>query len=749
MLRRALLALACALVLLPVAPAAADTCLGSACPYASERTFGDSGNGVLRFPQAVAIGPDGSVYVGDQHSHLVQVFAPDGTFQRQFGTPGIQPGQLTAVSSITVAPTGTVVLTDGGTDTLDFFDQTGALIGKISGRGTGAGQFFFGRGGGNDSPAGGGVAYGSGYIFVSDSMQNRVQRMLLDGSQQTILIPPGQLANPRGLAVSGNSLIVADDKNHRLAVFGLDGTFRTAVGRGQGAGPGQLNFPFGVAADRWGRIFVADDMNQRVVRFGPGPKYPYRARWGSYGSGPGQLAYPRAIAADALGQIYVANTGNDRIDVFTNSGALVRSFGRSGRGTGEFNTPLGVGVDGAGNRGVVDGMNGRVELIAPDGQIASVWGSPNPGPTVLLRPVDMAFDAAGNGYVLDTARSRVVVFDRSTARPSLQFGQVGSGPGQMVAPQAIAIAPDGTVWITDSGNNRIVHFSAAGSYIGQFATGDQPRGIALSPDGARIYVTTNHSRVLIFDPAGSSLGRFGYGPGRKLGQLSAPAGITVDGAGTVWIADRGNNRIAYFGPDGQRLGAFGERGSGDLAQFSYPTGVAVDCNGKLTVTDTRNNVVRELTLASPVPTVTCTPLPAPAPPPPLKPNTLPPPEGPVVSARVLRRTGLVDRGIALRAGCDTTCLLKVTGTITQRGRPPKPRNAKHRPSPVSVPLRPTTVAIPGGATKIVRLALTARDRLALRRALARYRGVTVALALTATAPAGSPTTTPVDISGTR
>lgn len=749
MLRRLLPALACALVLLPASVASAGTCLGEPCPYSSGTTIGDSGGGVLRFPQAVAVGPDGSIYVGDQHSHLVQVFAPDGTFLRQFGTPGIQPGQLTAVSSITVAPTGTVVLTDGGTDALDFFDRSGALIGKISGRGTGAGQFFFGRGGGNDAPAGGGVTFGGGYLFVSDSFQNRIQRLRLDGTEQTILIPPGQLAYPRGLTVSGDNLIVADDKNHRLAVFGLDGTFRSSIGRGQGAGPGQLNFPFGVTADNWGRIFVADDMNQRVVRFGPGPKFPYRARWGSYGTGPGQLAYPRAIAADRLGQIYVANTGNDRIDVFTNSGALVRSFGRSGRAPGEFNTPLGVGVDSSGIRGVVDGMNGRVELIAPNGQIASIWGSPNPGPTVLLRPVDMAFDASGNGYVLDGARNRVVVFDRATARPSLQFGRSGSGPGQMQSPQAIALAPDGTVWITDSGNHRLVRFTATGGYVGQVATGDRPRGIAIAPDGSRVYVTTNRNRVLVFDPAGSQIGRFGYGPGRKLGQLSAPAGITVDGAGTIWIADRGNNRIAHFGPDGRRLGTFGERGSGALAQFSYPTGVAVGCDGTLTVTDTRNNVVRELVLANPPAGVTCAQLPAPAPPPPLQRNTLPPPEGPVVTARVLRRTGLVDRGIALRAGCDTTCSLLATGTITQLGRPAKPRHSKRRPLPVTVPLGRATTTIAGGATKIVRLRLSASGRRKLRRALGRRRGVTVALALTATAPAGAPTTTPLDVRGTR
>ena len=114
-------------------------------------------------------------------------------------------------------------------------------------------------------------------------------------------MPKGQVVRPQGLAVSGGRLIVADDLKHRLAIFGLDGDFVTAVGSGPGPNGGQLRNPYDVAVDPLGRVFVADNSNHRVVRYGAAPSYPYRARWGSYGSAAGQLQYPRGLSVDAPG----------------------------------------------------------------------------------------------------------------------------------------------------------------------------------------------------------------------------------------------------------------------------------------------------------------------------------------------------------------------------------------------------------------------------------------------------------------
>ena len=725
-------ALTLAALAAPASAQAQSACPGAApaCLYTSSSQTGQRGGGVLRFPQTVAIGPDGSVYVGDQSSSVVQVFGPDGAFRREVGVAGTRPGEMTSVGAIAVTPDN-ILLVAVGTNRIDRFDADGTLVGSFGGSGTGVGQFHFGAGGGNDAPAGGGLTVGGGYIFVSDSQNDRLQRFDLDGSGATEIVPPGLLANPRGLATRGQRLIVADDHHHRLVVMDFGGRVIRTVGSGQGAGSNQFSFPFGVAVDPQGRVFVADDINQRVLRFGPQPDYKYKARWGSYGTGPGQLAYPRAIASDASGALYVTNTGNDRIDVFDRGGKLLRSFGSSGRGPGQFNAPLGVAADANGLRAVADSINGRIELLNPDGSIASIWGSPSPGPTILRQPVAVAFDAAGDAYVLDRRRGRIFVFARSTGLPARTIATQGSGPGQLLDPAAIAIA-SGVITVADSGNKRVARFTTAGDYLGSWTNAGTVRGVAVTADGSRTYVSATNNRITIYDSQGGEIKHFG-GSGRTLGKLSAPAQISLDASGKLWVADRGNSRVQRFGPDGEPLGMFGERGIGP-GQFINPTGLVVDCMGTLTVTDSRNNRVQQFTLTAPEapPCVATTPIGHPPPP---KIPTLPPPLGPDLDVRVLRTGRLFStRVLPVRVGCDTICDIRVTGTLTERDKP------KRRKRAVSVSLRPVTSRLQAADSKIVRISLSRKQVAQLRKAMKRRRGLTVTLQVEATADAGDPTT---------
>jgi DNA-binding beta-propeller fold protein YncE len=715
------------------APAQAQSaCPGAApaCPYTFSSQIGQRGGGVLRFPQSVAIGPDGSVYVADQSSSVIQVFGPDGSFRREVGHAGTRPGELTSVGAITVAADNTLFVADGS-NRIDRYEADGNFLGSFGRRGTGVGEFNFGKGGGNDAPAGGGLVTSGNLLFVSDSLNNRVQRFNLDGSGGLEIIPPGRLANPRGLAIRGQRLVIADDKNHRLVVTDFGGRVIRTVGSGQGARGNQFSFPFGVAIDPQGRVFVADDINQRVLRFGPQPDYRYKARWGHYGTGPGQLAYPRAIASDAAGALYVTNTGNDRIDVFDRSGGLLRSWGVSGRGPGQFNAPLGVAADANGVRAVADSINGRIELLNPDGSIASSWGSPAPGPTILRSPVAVAFDAAGDAYVLDSRRARIFVFDRATGLPARTIAALGTGPARLLDPSAIAIAT-GIITVADTGNRRIARFTTAGDYLGAWTDTGAVRGVAVTPDGSRTYASATNNRITVYDAQGGQIAQFG-GLGRTLGKLSAPAQIALDAGGKLWVADRGNNRIQRFGPNGERLGMFGERGIGP-GQFINPTGVVVDCHGILTVTDTRNNRVQQFALAAPEapPCVATTPLGNPPPP---KAPTLPPPLGPELEVKVLRATKLfTTRQLPLSVGCDTICTVVVTGTLTERNKPRRRKRA------FSVSLRPAKVQLRAGDSKIVRVRLSRTQVARLRRAMRARRALTVSLQVEATADAGEPTT---------
>jgi tripartite motif-containing protein 71 len=715
-----------------------------ACPWVAASQVGQSANGVMRFPQAIAIGPDGNVYVGDQGSHVVQVFTPLGQFLRTVGAAGQRPGELSAVGALAVADDGSLLVADGR-NRIDRFHPGGSLLNSWGSSGSEVGQFLFGGGRGNDAGAGGGLATANGMLYVADSGNNRIQRFTVTGAQGAVILPPGELAHPKGLAVRGTRLYIADDQRHRILVTDTGGKIIRTVGGGSGSKPGQLNFPYGVALDPSGRLFVADNMNHRIVRFSTASTgYAYKARWGSYGRGPGQLAFVRGIAIDRSGNIYVANTGNDRIDVFDIGGRLLRSFGSSGRAEGQFNTPSGVAADSNGIRAVTDSVNGRVEFLGPDGAVISSMGSPNPGPTILPRPVGVAFDVPGNAYVLDQRRGVVVVFSRATGLPVRTFGSQGSGPGQMLDPSAIALDGAGNVYVADSGNRRILRFTNAGNYLGAITQlGSSVRGVAVTPDGSRIYTSVGNF-IRVWSPAGDEIDSFG-GTGTRLGKLNTPAQLTLDQGGNLWVVDRGNNRIQQFGPDGERLAMVGQRGTGP-GQFTKPTGVSVDCRGTLTVTDTDNNRVQQFTLAAPVtpPGSQCAALAPPARPAAPKLPTGPTPDGPQVSLRALRTSGLVSaRTLPVRVGCDTECDLTVRVSLTPTARPPKGRKR------VIVNLRAISVTLQAGATRLLRPTVSSTQARSLTRALRGRRGLSATVSVQADASVGSPTTVSREYKATR
>jgi predicted membrane-bound mannosyltransferase/DNA-binding beta-propeller fold protein YncE len=181
------------------------------------------------------------------------------------------------------------------------------------------------------------------------------------------------------------------------------------------------------------------------------------------------------------------------------------------------------------------------------------------------------------------------------------IGGPGQGEGQFDAPRAIAFAPDGSFYVTDSRNHRIQHFNADGTFLnawGGFAdsslspspTGvfNEPWGVAVAPDGS-VYVTdTWNHRVQKFTSNGTPITVWGhYGQAEQPDAFWGPRGICVDARGRVYVADTGNKRIVIFDPNGQYLAQFGSAGL-DPGQFDEPVGVAVDANGTLYVTDTWN-----------------------------------------------------------------------------------------------------------------------------------------------------------------
>jgi uncharacterized protein (TIGR03663 family) len=180
------------------------------------------------------------------------------------------------------------------------------------------------------------------------------------------------------------------------------------------------------------------------------------------------------------------------------------------------------------------------------------------------------------------------------------------------SPRSLAFARDGSFYVADSLNHRILHLDENGALLkawGSFAQGtdtapappgtfNEPWGVAVGPDGS-VYVTdTWNHRVQKFAPDGRPLLQWGhFGQADSLDALYGPRGIAADSEGKVYVADTGNKRIVVFDSEGNPITEIGTGGF-DPGQFDEPVGVAVDSAGRLYVADTWNQRIQTF-IASP------------------------------------------------------------------------------------------------------------------------------------------------------
>jgi uncharacterized protein (TIGR03663 family) len=185
--------------------------------------------------------------------------------------------------------------------------------------------------------------------------------------------------------------------------------------------------------------------------------------------------------------------------------------------------------------------------------------------------------------------------------PDQIIGQTTSETPEFSGPRGIAVAADDSIYIADTFNNRIVHYSANGELIdswGTYAdasqgsapggTFNEPWGIAIGPDGS-VYVTdTWNYRIQRFTADGEFITMWGTsGIGDTPTGFYGPRGIYVDQNGQVFITDTGNKRVVVFDSDGNYITQFGASGM-ELGNFDEPVGITGDANGFIYVADTWN-----------------------------------------------------------------------------------------------------------------------------------------------------------------
>jgi DNA-binding beta-propeller fold protein YncE len=417
------------------------------------------GAGQLNAPRDAATDAHGNVYVADYANSRVSVFGPGGGWIGEWGVNGTGPGQFRRPYGVDLNDAGDVYVADSN-DYIHRFRWDAALkeatfVRAYGTPGTGAGQFSMLRR----------VAVGAGtspQVFGADLWNYKIEMFASGGAYLQMLggKPPatGAFNEPYGVAVGGGYVFVTDMVNQRVQRFAT-GTyaFQKAFGqRGWGEDNPGFNWPKGIALSTNGgnkSVWVADTKNNRVTEFWPDGT-PTGRKFGTVGAGTGQLKWPFDVAAFG-NRLVVADSNNDRVQLWDPSGPSVVWSSASAGGAG-FANPKAVDVAG-GLVYVADTRNGRVVVLdASDGSFVRAFGSAqlNEADGVAVEP------GTGDVWASDSANNRIVEFS-STGTWLQTFGGLGSTTTTFNNPHHIAIFSTSTstlLFVVDSWNDRVQVF---------------------------------------------------------------------------------------------------------------------------------------------------------------------------------------------------------------------------------------------------------------------------------------------------
>lgn len=324
----------------------------------------------------VAVDSDGNVYVSNWTRHEVRKYSSDGadlsTFVGEQGVP-YEPDEarLNRPRGVDVAADGSIYVTEGRGFRVVKLNAAGEQVwtaGEAGVWGSDNGHF----GSWWDGPWDVAVD-AEGYVYVTDTGNNRVQILNPDGSYHDTFGSPGsgdyQFSCPTGIAISPESgnIFVADRCNHRIQVYDSERLYQATLGVTGEAGADDAHFdsPYGVAVDADGNVYVADRQNQRVQKCTLGGGCTtFVGEAGVIGDDFGHLRAPEAIITDAAGRVYVADSNNNRIQVFAPDGAYLTTIGGTwSASTGGMRGPSGIAIDESGTVYVADTGNHRIQTF--------------------------------------------------------------------------------------------------------------------------------------------------------------------------------------------------------------------------------------------------------------------------------------------------------------------------------------------------------------------------------------------------
>jgi uncharacterized protein (TIGR03663 family) len=281
-----------------------------------------------------------------------------------------------------------------------------------------------------------------------------------------------QLIAPRDIAFAPDGTVyVTNAGNNQILHLDQDGSLLNAWGSfgasdfnlNVPAPGGTFNEPWGIAVGPDGSVYVADTWNHRIQKFTA--EGDFITMWGQFGAAEtdNMLWGPRGVAVDDQGRVYVTDTGNKRVVIFDSDGSALTSFGGAGFGVGQFDEPVGIDVDDQGRIYIADTWNKRIQVMIPDGDTLNFstnleWDIQGWYGDSLDNKPFLTLDNEGNILVSDPIMGRVLEF-ASDGTFLQTWGAYGIGPAEIGVAGGLSVAPDGTVWVVDTLNNRLMLFT--------------------------------------------------------------------------------------------------------------------------------------------------------------------------------------------------------------------------------------------------------------------------------------------------
>ncbi len=526
---------------------------------------GTGTNALFFAPAGVAVDTSTNVYVADYGNHIIRKITPAGAVTTLAGSPGVFGNtNATGTNALFYQPEGVAVDTLGNVYVADTANSlirkiTGSVVTTLAGSTNSGSVNATGTNASFNGPQAVSVD-GSGNVYVADTGNNMVRKITSSGAVSTLAGgtnfgsadgtgSSAQFWGPGAVALNGGgNLYVADYFNGTVRIVTTGGAVTTLAGSPSNAsGDSQetnarFSFPHGLAADNATNIYVADTANHTIRKISAtGVVSTLAGKAGVSGSMDGAAASalfsgPEALASDSAGNLYVADTANNTIRKISGGTVttLAGSAGISGYidGTGTntlFNNPQGIVVDRSNNVYVADTMNFTIRKIS-GGVVTTLAGTAGTygatdstnGGALFNWPKGLAVDGSGNIYVADCLNHVIRQVTPSGAVSTIAgiAGLWGSADGtngsaRFLEPEAVMVDNATNVYVADSGNQTIRQ---------------------ITPSGTNWVVTT----------IAGNPGTSGFADGNSA-LFFYPAGLAINTAGNLLVADSGNNTIRIGG----------------------------------------------------------------------------------------------------------------------------------------------------------------------------------------------------------